>query len=570
MSHGRHDRLKKLNAQRYKPFDRSSKNISDRGWIRVVFLIIAILISYQRLCHAGFIWDDDKYVTENSTVHSFDGLLHIWFNPGATVQYYPLTFTMFWIEYHLWGLHPFGYHLLNVLLHSVNAILLWTILRKLEVRGAWLAAGIFALHPVCVESVAWVTEGKNVLSGVFYFTSILTAMRFWLPDCDQTNASGLKAQPNADFFRGDFKFYWLAFTFYLCAVCSKTATLPLPAVVLLLVWWKRGGLKWRDILLTTPFVAIGMGMGIITIYVERHLGTAAGQWNLSFLGRCMVAGKDFWFYLGKLVWPNPLIFVYPRWKIDLSQASACLPVAAIIIVFCVSWFRRNSWGRPVLVALVYFLALLFLVLGFFNVFYFQYSYVSDHFQYLACVGPIALFAAGFTEITNRFVKRHVLLKAIPTIILLSILAVLTWHQCGMYKDIETLWKTTIAQNPNAFMAHDNLGSLLARKGRIDEAISHFQTALQIEPDDVTALDNLGSALLQKADPDDAMVHFQKATEIEPKDAVAYSGLGGVLLMKGDIDGAIQKLEEALRLNPNLGVAQKNLDLAIKIKERRTE
>ena len=282
-----------------------------------LFLSTVTLLAYQPVWHAAYIWDDDQYVTGNALLHSLGGLKLIWFVPGATVQYYPLTFTTFWIEYHLWGLNPLGYHLVNVCLHSLNAILFWLILRKLNVSGAWLAAGIFALHPVCVESVAWITEHKNTLSGVFYLGSILFALMFWLSD-EKTPASA--NVPMATL--GRWRFYWLALGFYACALWSKTTTIPLPFVILLLIWWKQRKLAWRETYLVFPFLAIGIAMGFITMHVEKHLGASGNDWDLSWLERCLIAGNDFWFYLGKLVWPCPLTFVYPRWVINAKLVTS--------------------------------------------------------------------------------------------------------------------------------------------------------------------------------------------------------------------------------------------------------
>jgi hypothetical protein len=375
-------------------------------WIFGLFLVAATMIAYQPVWHAGFIWDDDVYVTNNLTLHSLDGLRQIWFEPGATLQYYPLTFTTFWVEYHLWGLNPLGYHLINVLLHACNAILLWLILRKLGVRGAWLAAGIFALHPVSVESVAWVTERKNTLSGLFYLGSILVALKFWLPSETSSESRMTGRDKDSTAGLGDCKFYWLAFVFYVCALCSKTTTIPLPAVILLVLWWKRGRLFWRDIYPLGLFMAVGVAMGLITMNLEKHLGASGKQWEFSWLERCLLAGRDVWFYLGKLFWPHPLISIYPRWTIQSSEWTAYVPVLVLVAGLSILWWKRKGWGRSALFASAYFLILLFLVLGFFNVYFFSYSFVADHFQYLADIGPFALVATGITAATVFFRKRN--------------------------------------------------------------------------------------------------------------------------------------------------------------------
>jgi tetratricopeptide (TPR) repeat protein len=527
-------------------------------WIFGLFLVAATMIAYLPVWHAGFIWDDDYYVTNNLMLHSLDGLRQIWFEPGATVQYYPLTFTTFWVEYHLWGLNPLGYHLINVLLHSCNAILLWLILRKMDVRGAWLAAGIFALHPVCVESVAWVTERKNTLSGLFYLGSILVALKFWLPDETplESHMTGCHKASTASL--GSWKFYWLAFVFYVCALCSKTTTLPLPAVILLLVWWKRARVIWQDVYPLGPFLAVGTAMGLITMHVEKHLGAAGNEQGLTWLQGCLLAGRDVWFYLGKLFWPHPLISIYPRWTIQISEWTAYVPVLALVAGLSILWWKRNSWGRPPLVAVLYFVALLFLVLGFFNVSYFRYSFVADHFQYLAGIGPLALAAAGIMMALGVFRKRNLWLKPVFCGTLLLTLGVLTWRQCRIYADAETLWRTTLDRNSACWLAHNNLGDALLQRGDVDGAITHLQKALQFKPDNARAHYNFGNALFEKGDVDEAITHYQEALQFKPDFAEAHNNLGNALFQKGNMGEAITHLQQALQFKPDFAEAHNNL------------
>jgi tetratricopeptide (TPR) repeat protein len=521
-----------------------------RDWIFGLVLVLAVFFVYQPARHAGFIWDDDIYVTGNIALRSLHGLRLIWFVPDATVQYYPLTFTAFWLEYHLWGLDPLGYHLVNILLHSVNAILFWMILKRLGVPGAWLAAGIFALHPVCVETVMWVTEHKNTLSGVFYLGSLLAALKFWLPGETSLQSKPLTATGEITKPSDDWRFYWLAVAFYLCALWSKTAAVPLPAVILLLVWWKRGRMAWREVQLILPFLAVGIVMGFITMQVETHRGATGNEWDLSLLERCLVAGKDFWFYLGKLFWPHPLIFVYPRWEINPSQASSYLPILAAAIGLLILWSKRNGWGRPILFALAYFVILLSLVLGFIKVFYFRYSFVSDHFQYLASLGPITLAAAGIVWLADLFKRPMPWLKAASCAGLLLALGTLSWRQALVYQSVETLWTDTLQKNPNCSMAHNNLGNALLQKGDVDEAIVHFQKALQIKPDNAEAAYSLGNALIKMGSVDEAIGYYQKALQIRPDYVDADNKLGSALFTKGSVAEAIGCYQKALQIKPN--------------------
>jgi tetratricopeptide (TPR) repeat protein len=526
-------------------------------------LVAGIVIAYLPVWDAGFIWDDDAYVTGNLTLRNLEGLRRIWLDAAATPQYYPLTFTSFWVDYHLWALNPLGYHLTNVLLQALNAILVWTLLRRLGVRGAWLAAAIFGLHPVNVESVAWVTERKNLLSGFFCLSAALACLRFWLPHEAAGDCRVGRGSPTSAVGLGNWKFYWLGLFLYLCALLAKTATLALPAVIVLVVWWKRGKVRWRELYPLAPFLGVGLALGLITMWVERHYAHAVGKnWAFSAAERCLIAGRAVWFYLGKQVWPHPLIFVYPRWEIHASPLTAYLPGVAAAAGLLLLWRKRNGWARPVLCALACFLALLFPLLGFFNVFYFRYSFVADHFQYLAGIGPLALGAAGITTALGCFQERKPLLQPALCGALLGVLGVLTWQQSGMYVNLETLWQTTIARNPTCSMAHNNLGLFFLQKGQVDAAIGHFQKTLEFQPDDADAHYNLGIALLQRGDADAAMAQFKKALELQPSDADAHNNLGLGLLQRGRVDEAIVHFRKTLELQPDDTTAHNNLGIAL--------
>jgi tetratricopeptide (TPR) repeat protein len=408
----------------------------------------------------------------------------------------------------------------------------------------------------------WVTEHKNTLSGAFYLGSLLAALKFWLPvetslPTGSSTSTGESTKP-----LGDWKFYWLTLAFYLCALWSKTAAVPLPAVILLLVWWKRGRIAWREAQLILPFLAVGTAMGLITMQVEKHGGATGSEWNLPLLERCLIAGKDFWFYLEKLFWPHPLTFVYPRWEINTSQASSWLPMLAAAIGLLGLWWKRNGWGRPILVATVYFGILLSLLLGFLNVYYFRYSFVSDHFQYLASLGPFALAAAGIVWLADLFQRRMPWLKAAFCAGLLLTLGTLSWHQALVYQDIETLWTDTLQKNPNCWMAHNNLGNALFQKGNVDEAIVQYQRALQIKPDYADAGCNLGNALLRMGSVDEAIVQYQRALQIKPDYVDAHNNLAKALVQKGSMVEAIAQYQEALRIKPNNAEVLNNLALVL--------
>jgi Flp pilus assembly protein TadD len=497
--------------------------------------------------HAGFIWDDDVYVTANSMLSSPGGLAQIWFDPSATVQYYPLVHTSFWLEYHLWGLNPLGYHIVNVLLHTLAAILLWRILVRLQAPGAWLAAGIFALHPVAVESVAWVTERKNVLSAVFYFAAALAYWRW-----DAPVATG--GEPGGTI-RNRWHWYFFAFALFMAALLSKTVTCSLPAALLLVIWWKRGHLAVRDVWPLLPFFMAGAGLGWLTVWLERtQVGAQGPEWAINFSERCLIAGRALWFYAGKLCWPTNLTFIYPRWQINAGEWWQWAFPAAALAVVAGLWRLRGRIGRGPLVAAFFFGGTLLPALGFTNVYPMRYSFVADHFQYLAGTGLMALAAAGLMRI----------FRPIPLagVVLALGLAFLTWKQSHIYVNQETLWKDTLAKNSACWLAHINLGSTLLHQGRTEAAISEYQEAIRLKTDDAEVHNNLGIALFAEGRTDEAISEYQEAIRLKPENGQAHNNLGNAFLNQGRTDTAISQYQAAIRLKPDDAKAHYNLGTAL--------
>jgi protein O-mannosyl-transferase len=528
-----------------------------------VVLLLLVILAYLPALRGQFIWDDDAHVTKCEPLRTLAGLGRIWFEPGATQQFYPVTWTSFWIDFQLWGLHPFGYHAENILLHGINAILVWRILRRLDVPGAWLGAALFALHPVCVESVAWISERKNTLSGLCFLLTIFAALKFWLPRRIAPQGKSTETTQNAGILFGPWKYYWLTLAFFLCALCSKTVTATLPGVILLLVWWKRGRWVLKDWLLVTPFIALGLAMSLVTAHIEHRFVLAApnaDEWNLTLPDKFIIAGKALWFYFGKLARPHPLMFIYSRWNLQPSLALSYLPLAAALVLGVGLWFKRNSWGRPALVACGYFAGVLFPALGFFNIFPFRYSFVADHFQYLAAIGPLALAAAGITMLSARMKRRNVQYATMGTI--LAVLAVLTWFQTGIYCDLEVLWRDTLARNPTCWMAHDNLGLYLTEFKKFDEAETHYREAIKIRPNDHIAYYDLGLQAAIRGRLDDAIVNFNKTLELAPSFAMAHYEKANVYAREGNLEEAIRDYQAALKAMPDLVMAHFNLANAL--------
>jgi protein O-mannosyl-transferase len=523
----------------------------NRDWLWGLILALAVILVYQPVWYAGYIWDDDQHVTRLD-LRSWAGLGRIWFDLAATQQYYPLVHSIFWVEHTFWGDGPLGYHLVNVLLHAFSAFLLLKILRRLEVPGAWLAAAIFALHPVQVESVAWVTELKNMLSGVCYFGSALVYLKF-----DRTRNT---------------KAYVFSLILFVLGLLSKSVIATLPAALLVVFWWKRGKLSWKqDVVPLVPFFIAGISSGLFTAWVEQHIiiGAEGSNYNYTIIERALIAGHAIWFYLGKLVWPADLIFIYPRW--DISEAvwwQYLFPAAALILAVTLGWLSRR-WRGP-LAGFLFFAGTLFPALGFFNVYPFRFSFVADHFQYLACLGAIVPCAAGLARFADLVIPKKPWLQSSLCAGLLLTLGILSWQRAWAYESDEILWTDTLARNPNCLMAHNNFGMALFQKGQLDEAMAHFQTALRIDPNFIEARYNLGVALFQKGQVDEAMAQYQKALEINPNYAGAHNNMGTLLLQKGQVDEAMAHFQKALEASPNNAEAHYNLGDALVQKGRLDE
>ena len=520
--------------------------------------------------HGGFVCDDAGDVENNTALNSWSGLWAIWTQPGVNAQYYPLTFTTFWLNHQVGGLSPLGYHLVNVILHSINALLLWRILRNLKIPGAWLAAALFALHPVNVESVAYISERKNVLSGFFFLCSLLAAIKFWLPEAEAAKNSvseppslpsqsplalWLQGRSSADSVAnplGSWKYYGITFVLYLLALLSKTATLPLPAVILLLVWWRRRP-ALRDVALLVPLVLAGVAMGLVTMHLESHLLDNAQVWqsyglDMSWLQRSLLAARDIWFYLGKLLWPHPLMFAYPRCDIHASDWTDWVPALAIVAGLGILWRARKSWGRPWIFALAYFVAMMFLILGFFNVYMFRFTLVSDHFQYLACMGPLSLACAGLARSLKPRGTQNLApyWEAAVSGTLLFTLSLITWQQAGSYANAETLWKTTLQRNPGSVMALVNLGDCQFHENHIDQAADLANRALRLDPQSIQALNNLGNVFAKRGQLDQAIACYRRALAVSPQCAMATFNLANTLDKAGRFPEATAAYNDGLK------------------------
>jgi protein O-mannosyl-transferase len=510
-------------------------------FVALGLIVLTTFVVYLPAIHGQMLWDDNFYLTRPE-LQSLEGLSRIWSDPSATAQYYPMVHSAFWLEHKLWNDHYVGYHLLNVALHLFSVVLLYLLLVRLEIPGALLAAAIFALHPVMVESVAWMTEQKNTLSTVFYLGAL------WL---------------YLDFDRSRHILHYLfALGLFALALLTKTVAVTFPVALLILFWWQRGTVSWRrDVWPLIPFFAISAGTGVMTIWVERMRGAKGPEFAMTFSERVLVAGRDVWFYLQKLIWPTDLTFIYPRWVIDSHVWWQWIfPVAALILTALLWIWRRRT--RAILAAWLFYCVTLFPVLGFVNVFFFTYSFVADHFQYLASLGMIVLASAGIARAIDSLPKRGRLIGVAMCGLGIGVLALLTLWQAPMYADGITLYETTLKRNPNCWLAHNNLGTSLGEKDDHASAMEHYQAALRIKPDYADAHNNLGNEFTHSGRMSDAVSEFEAAIAAKDDNPTYHVNLASALTEMGRVNEAIDQCREALRIEPNSFDAHHNFGAAL--------
>lgn len=513
-----------------------------RWWIGALALLLLVFACYYPSIQGDFIWDDDANVSANPTLRSLKGLALTWSDPHANQQFYPLTHTSFWIEYQLWELWPTGYRLTNLLLHALIAILLWRALRRLALPGAWAAAAIFAVHPVHVETVAWITERKNLLSAVFYMASFLVYWKWAVADTDQRG-------------RGR---YVAALLLFGCALLSKSAIVTLPVILLLLLWWKRGRLQRADLLPVLPMVAMGLAMGIATWILEHgHVGASGAAWKLSLSERLIVSSRALWFYATKLILPFDLNFIYPRWV--LERWHWLFPIAAAALPLLL-WRWREKIGRGPFTGVAYFGLTLSPALGLIG-FYFQiYAFVQDHLQYLASIGLIATATA---LAARHLASRSRIAAQLLLALLLLLLGGMSWQRSAIFTDQERLWTETLARNPDAWMARVNLGLVYEAQERRDEALEQYRLALT---DDNLLKDkahfNIARILDQRGASAKAEQHYRQALEFNPNSVEALIGYGNLMTYAERTDEAISYYRRALEVEPRAVIARYNLAMRL--------
>jgi tetratricopeptide (TPR) repeat protein len=514
-----------------------------KAWLPGLLLVLLVFTAYLPTFKAGFIWDDDFHLTANRCVVGPLGLKELWTTSAARIC--PLVQTSFWLEYRLWGLRPLPYHLVNLFFFALSGVWLWRVLLALEIPGAWLGAALWSLHPVQVESAAWITEMKNTQSGFFYLLAILFFVKW-----EKTLEAGW----------GRRWFYLVALFFGILAMASKSSTVILPLVLLLCTWWIARNWSWKNILPVIPFAIFSMAAAGVSMWTQKLEGASGVEYARTLAERMATAGDVVWFYLGKLLWPYPLIFIYPRWKIDPAQILTWLPALSAALLLVLFWWKRQGWGRSYFFASACFVVCLLPVLGIIDHFFLRYSFVGDHFQYLASMGVLAAVGAGVWAACDAFSISF--FKPIAGTLLLAILGTLTWHHAASFQDSENLWRDTLAKNPACWMAHNNLGIELADQGKLVEAVEHYQTAMQLKPEYIEVRNNLGVALAAQGRLPEAIQQYQAVLQSKPDYAEAYYNLGNALATQGRLAEAVPNFQKAIQLKLNYAEAYNRLGLAL--------
>ena len=550
--------------------------VADRGLARpgvLAALALGLLVfgSYFPAFLAGFVWDDEAF-TEAAAVREVSGLWRIWSSPRAIENeghYWPLVYTTFWLEHKLWGFAPAGYHAVNVALHLANTLLLWRLAGRLAVPGAWLLAAVFAVHPLHVESVAWVIERKDLLSGLFWLAAFLAWVRFTeesSPDPGGGAASdggpafreggssretrrlrgrrgrGLPARPGSPW-----RHWFRALALFVLALLGKSIAVTLPAALVIVQWWKRGRVTGPDLLRLAPFFAVGLAVTIADLsFYQAREPLSLGY---SLVERLLIAAHAVWFYAGKLVWPADLIVIYPHWEVGAANPRAWGYLAAAAALPAALWLLRRRIGRGPLAGALFFAVTLSPVLGFVDYGYMQFSFAADRFQYLAGIGVMAVLTGAAAHGAGRLPRAQRKAAAGAAAAVLVLLGALTWRQSEIYRDEVTFFTWIVSHNPAARGAQGNLGSALLEAGRPEEALTAMLVALERNPDDVKVHANAGAALVRTGRLEEAEERLRRALNLDPRHTIALQNLAESLRKQGRFEEALEYYRAAMETDP---------------------
>ncbi len=516
--------------------------LSARDTLAALALAVLGAVSYVPALSGGFVWDDVIFA-EEPVIQAASGLRSIWLSPADISReghYWPFVYTTFWLEHKLWGLQPAGYHVVNILLHLCNCLLLWRLLQRLAVPGALVIAAVFAVHPVHVESVAWIMERKDVLSALFYLTAALTWIRY-------------TAAPHPGR-------YALALGLFTAGLLSKSVVVTLPAALVIWHWWRRGRVTRTELLRLAPLVVVGVA--IIAADLSFYRGREVLDLGYTLAERVLIAARALWFYAGKLLWPADLAVIYPLWKVDAGDLTAWAYVAAAAALAAALSLARGRIGRGPLAGVLYFGVTLGPVLGFVDFGYMQFSFVADRFQYLAGIGVLAVVLGAIAHGVGRLpaeARRGAWGLATAVVV---VLGALTWQQAGVYRDELTLFSHIVAHNPDARDAHHNLGRALLNAGRPAEAIGAARIAVEQRPDYANTRSNLGLSLMAVQRTDEAAEQFRRALELDPRHADARHNLANIQRAAGNYEAAVDSYREVLDLDPEFALAHAGLGDAL--------
>ena len=532
-----------------------------RRWIAALVLPASVFLAYARGWNNDYVGLDDKaYISENPLLREPGGLRRIWLTDEAP-QYYPLTFTSYWLEYRLWGPQPRGYYLANVALHAANALLVLALARALGLSfaAAWLAAALFALHPMQVQSVAWLAERKNVLSGLFALLMALLYLRHARagaraePDAHpvssrsgDADAGSAGASPSRVGTSAGVAWYVLCLLAFAAALLSKTAVLTLPLSLLLAERWIVGN-PWRAaILRTAPLLALSGLAAAVTVFVEHLSPVRWIEWPL----RPLAAAGALWFYLGKLAWPATLLPIYPQWHVSAAGPLWWAALLGVILVAAAAplWRRRSGaiggWG------LAHFAALLLPVLGLVPFGYLEVAPVADHFVYLAAIGPLAIAANAVAR--SAAARAPASRFAAPAVAAAALLAcaVRSWQQVQVWRSERELFGYVLRHDPDSALANQRFGFFAFQEGRFEEAARYYAKVVAAQPNKATPRNDLGAALRNLGRIGEAAGHFQAAIALEPDNAMAHLNLAGVLAQRAQFDEAEREFRTGTALVPD--------------------
>ncbi|MBF0287159.1 MAG: tetratricopeptide repeat protein [SAR324 cluster bacterium] len=508
-----------------------------RTWLlpKLFILILLTIAAYYPASEAGFIIDDKEFFLEDSVVTASDGLYRIWFHPtdnNRVWPYLPITRMTFWLENQLWGLAPQIAHWINILLHLLAAVLLWHALEHFHLPGAWWIGTLFAIHPVYVQSVAWVAERKNVVAAVFYILCLWSYLHF--------------AKNN------NWKWYGTALLLFLCALLSKTSVVMLPVILVILRLLFRLRFTVKDCWMLLPFFLLSLVMGYVRVWFELHAFDAITSTG-TFLEKILTAIHVPFFYFTKLLFPYPLIFTYPKWEIDSSLASVYVPIVSLLLILLVLVWKYQSWGRYLFCGLAACLVTLFPVSGFFTNAWTQFSYVADHWFHLPSIPILILFAQGAYWGIEKFhffdqIRRYLWPFFAAAVVV--ILSILTWNQSLIYQDLKTLWLATIQQNERSWVAHQELGRIFREEKQHEQALKHSNQAIQLKKNPFRAYNNKGNVYADLKQYNQAIQNYNEALKIYPGFVDAYYNRGIAYFHLTQYQRALEDYSHALRIDPS--------------------